>query len=648
MSGARSRARMYTAIVPLLLLLLGQAPAVAQEPYQPTLERIDAGGATVFATSGPSPDGRWIAFSQMDGEDRASLWIMPAAGGAPVQLLGGGYLDMGPTWSSDGGRIFFVSNRPARAGDTNSYAMSLPIDTETGRVAGSPRQLTLDHVTPAGVAQSPDGRHIAYGTRDDQFAIRVIPASGGNARTIHETPDWLFNVGWSSDGDAVLFSSRPQGRDLRIAYRVPAAGGTAVELFRTEKNIHSISPDGRLFVTMEPGPGARERTFEVVTVNHDVLARFTTSHHVGAARLARDGRTLFGTEMQVEAAIRVVPIDGGAPRTVLANDFYNWPIGWTADGSAVVIQGAEGDREAMVVARPDGRIVHSTPLPRDGERPRWFHATSDYALYEATIPGTDRQRLVSIRRGDNSTRVLSENFVRPTGGFVILYGRGGNYVYDDGEFLFLEPGGEGYDIRAARGDGTSRLVRSFPDGFPQRSAIGVHGERVAFVEPAGDAARLMVADGPQGAPRQVGSLQGPRQGVIAFSHDGRYIVTTDHGTGRDDESRLAIFEVPADGQPAGAPRIIETGAQYWYDPQWLPDNSGLTVIGGWTGLQTHVLHIPLQEGSIPVKVTREDPSPRWGHLLSPDGRYVVYPAEVYRGGALWTADLSPALARLRR
>ena len=37
--------------------------------------------------------------------------------------------------------------------------------------------------------------------------------------------------------------------------------------------------------------------------------------------------------------------------------------------------------------------------------------------------------------------------------------------------------------------------------------------------------------------------------------------------------------------------------------------------------------------------TRDDPSVMWDYSLSPDGRYVAYPAEIQRGSSIWRIDL---------
>jgi Tol biopolymer transport system component len=77
-----------------------------------------------------SPDGRWVAFSSASKEGCAleddgcsfHLWVVKADGSAARQLTSDDGHDVDPTWSLDGARIAFVSDRD---GDFDVYVVGL-------------------------------------------------------------------------------------------------------------------------------------------------------------------------------------------------------------------------------------------------------------------------------------------------------------------------------------------------------------------------------------------------------------------------------------------------------------------------------------------------------------------------------------------
>ncbi|UCE18146.1 MAG: PD40 domain-containing protein [Gemmatimonadota bacterium] len=62
-----------------------------------------------------SPDSKWITFSRDDEEFNQDVFIMPADGGAPVNITQHPDNDFGPVWSEDGRKLGFISRR---LGDT--------------------------------------------------------------------------------------------------------------------------------------------------------------------------------------------------------------------------------------------------------------------------------------------------------------------------------------------------------------------------------------------------------------------------------------------------------------------------------------------------------------------------------------------------
>lgn len=93
---------------------------------------------------------------------------------------------------------------------------------------------------------SPDGRWIAFtGKYDGNTDVYIVPAAGGEPRrlTWHPGPD--VAVGWSPDGQSVLFhSTRSTPRDLEQLFTVPVSGGAPSMLPLPSGFQASYSPDG--------------------------------------------------------------------------------------------------------------------------------------------------------------------------------------------------------------------------------------------------------------------------------------------------------------------------------------------------------------------------------------------------------------------
>ncbi len=136
-------------------------PALAQE--KPILKRgLD--DATMFdmeSISNPSisPDGKQIVFSRgwidkKKDQSRSNLWVVNSDGTRLRELTVGPWRDSSPTWSPDGARIAFLSDR-----DGSNQIHILWVDTR--EVA----QITRAEFSPSGIRWSPDGNWLAFTMR---------------------------------------------------------------------------------------------------------------------------------------------------------------------------------------------------------------------------------------------------------------------------------------------------------------------------------------------------------------------------------------------------------------------------------------------------------------------------------------------------
>jgi len=154
--------RRIVTIASLLAVTLAVAPPVcAQGPAAFTVEEM----LKLKRVSDPqlSPDGTKIAFVvtdvSLDANTRNNdIWVVPAAGGAPVKMVGTDRSEDRPRWSPDGKQVAFVSNR-----EGGPQVWVIPA------AGGEPKRLTTIATGASGVTWSPDGKWIA-------FVSEVFPA----------------------------------------------------------------------------------------------------------------------------------------------------------------------------------------------------------------------------------------------------------------------------------------------------------------------------------------------------------------------------------------------------------------------------------------------------------------------------------------
>ncbi|HET6897921.1 MAG TPA: S9 family peptidase, partial [Vicinamibacteria bacterium] len=304
----------------------------------------------------PSPDGRHVAFvvgtAAMDGEKSewvSQVWVADADGKSAVQLTRGDKSSTAPAWSPDSQWIAFVSARGADK-DAKPNLWRIRID------GGEAEPLTDEKGGAAAPRWSPDGANIAFlltDARTDEeekaakekrdwrvvgedvkrIRLAVVPAekAADGTRPLRRLTSGEASIGnvegpghfdWSPDGKWIAFDHQPTALvddwpkgDISL---VEVASGNVKPLVATAaaEADPSFSPDGR----------------SVAYEASDVPVRWG-----GASR------------------IQVVPVAGGAPRT-LAATFDERPdlLGWTQDGTRVIVSETHGTVARLAALPADG------------------------------------------------------------------------------------------------------------------------------------------------------------------------------------------------------------------------------------------------------------------------------------------------------
>lgn len=181
--------RTSLATIATALVALSAAPAAQKPKY---LDKATFYDMESISSPAMSPDGSTILFTRgyvdmTRDQNQSNLWVIDAGGQRLRQLTDGAWADSSPSWSPDGKRIAFLSNR---SGSTQLHVMW----TDTRETL----QLTRLERAPGSVTWSPDGRQIAFTgfVPDDTpiLPVRLPPVPRGaqlaRGAVVIDRPSW--------------------------------------------------------------------------------------------------------------------------------------------------------------------------------------------------------------------------------------------------------------------------------------------------------------------------------------------------------------------------------------------------------------------------------------------------------------------------
>ncbi len=240
---------------------------------------------------------------------------------------------------------------------------------------------------------SPDGRWIAVQSDfegDENFNLYVVPAAGGDARKLTDTPADSAFPRWSPDGTHIAFISN-RDQDRENVFVVDAAGGRPTQLTRVDDIVNDIAwrPDGQS-LAFGAGFGIGDWVGLVdLTGRMERLIDFPNTENYLAADLGRpapwspDGRRLaFISNLHDHQDVGVLDLATRSVRWLVENRWDKTLPIWSPDGDRIAyLENRHGNVQLRSTAASGRGVRIHSPAEGSAARPVW-HPDSGGLFYE--------------------------------------------------------------------------------------------------------------------------------------------------------------------------------------------------------------------------------------------------------------------------
>ena len=469
-----------------------------------------------------APDGRSIAFLRSTPEGR-SWYITSALGGAERKVTGVfRYFDLGngnSSYFSPGGKTLAIVDKSAISDPSSIFLIFVDGSSRT-RLTAPPAGSTGDYYP----AFSPDGRRLAF-ARASSFSatdLFVLQLPNGEPKRLTFDGLTIDGLAWTSDGRAIVFSSR-RGGSYNSLWRIPVRGGTPerVSAFGEDVISPAISRNRLAYTRLRDD-------MNIWGIELDAAGKVTNKAPLIASTFrdsdpeySPDGRRIaFTSGRNGSFGIWVSDRDGANPRLLFDGGAYvTGSSSWSPDGRRIAFD--TRSRDAVHVGNPsiwvidaDGGEAHRLTADSSGDvAPSW--SRDGASIYFASTRGGSLQIWKMPAQGGAAVQVTHKGGFcgfETEDGRYLLYVRGREMP---GIWRVPTNGGEEVPVTDRDQMGYWRCWRVARGGIYFATAAGAPGPRLEFFDLATQSIRTVAS---------LATAPDPTIPGLAVSPDGRNLL----------------------------------------------------------------------------------------------------------------------------
>jgi Tol biopolymer transport system component len=395
-----------------------------------------------------SPNGRWIAYVATQ-NGNTDIYTMPVNGGEPVRITSNPAPDRTPVWSFDSQWIGYASY-----GEEAPQLWALKISPK-GTPEDRPVKIT-NHDLLIGGNWTMDG-NLGFATAFRTQHIYIADPDGNNEFQLTQFPRGNYSPRWSPDGKTILFTSdyRRSLNQFRV-WRIPAEGGepSLADNFKDGYDGYYLTPDGSTYVTYEAEVPNKTVVAKIPPGGEEPQELMMLEGYLGDIDWSPDRKwILYNYTIEPEkfansaeflrerrSGIRIVPTEGGEPRTLLPADkkgvWYS-DCAWSPDGAKIayiIFDNARYGKEGMYsiwTMNADGSEPNL--VTNGGEYNLCWSPDGTYIVYESRIKGMDFEMMRVAAAGGTPEKMN-------------ILGRSLTYSQDGKKIAFQRWHGAGYEF----------------------------------------------------------------------------------------------------------------------------------------------------------------------------------------------------------